>query len=293
MTHVPVLLQETIQYLDPQRGDFVIDGTVGAGGHARELLARIREDGTLLGLDLDRSHIEFLRNEFAGYRSAKFLQGNYADLPALLEKNGLGKANCLLLDLGFSSFHVDVSGRGFSFMKNEPLLMTYDDSAVPVRDLLKKMREEEIARILKEYGEERFATRIAKEIYSRERRAPITTSGELANAVVAAMPRGMRKNRGIHPATRTFQAFRIYANHELENLTLVLQRLPDILVSGGRIAIISFHSIEDRIAKYALRTLEQHSVLHIMTKKPITPTREEIKNNPRSRSAKLRAAKML
>jgi 16S rRNA (cytosine1402-N4)-methyltransferase len=224
------------------------------------------------------------------------LVGNYADLPEILVREKLGKANGLLLDLGFSSEQLQRSGRGFSFgeaSRDEPLLMTYDNSRPSARELLKNISEKELADMLAGLGGERYAKRIARAIVLRRRKKDgIVTSGDLADTVRAAVPKGYEHGR-IDPATRTFQALRIRANGELENLQKVLGSLENILISGGRVAVISFHSLEDRIVKQSFRAMAQESKLELFTKKPIIPSREEITANPRSRSAKLRTAKLI
>lgn len=297
MSHVPVLLQEVIEGLDPKRGAFFIDGTVGGGGHAREILARIGDEGTLLGVDRDPRMIEARKGEWGDQKNVVLAEGSYADLPEIMKaafagRSSVPKADGLLLDLGFSSEQLAGSGRGFSFNADEPLLMTYGDDAIPVHEILRKLDEEELARIIRELGGERMAKRVAHAICERERSVRILRSGELADIVRRALPKGYERGR-IDPATRTFQALRIYANHELENLETLIAEIPHILAPGGRVAIITFHSLEDRIVKTKFKSLEKEGMLEIITKKPIVPRREEIAGNPRSRSAKLRVAKKL
>jgi 16S rRNA (cytosine1402-N4)-methyltransferase len=293
--HEPVLLNEVLQYLDPQPGDFMIDGTVDGGGHAAAIMQKIMPGGTFLGVDWDKSMIR----ERAAHRShgdrEKYVHGNYAELPKILARGKLGKADGLLLDLGFSSEQLAHSGRGFSFAESaqeEPLLMTYDDKQTPVAELLRMLGEKELADIIFELGGERMSRRIARAIKEEERRQTILTSGALASVVRSAVPRGYEHGR-IDAATRTFQALRIYANGELENLKHILDNVEAILKPGGRIAIISFHSLEDRIVKQSFQTLSKQNTVEILTKKPVEAPREEEMQNPRSRSAKLRAARMI
>ncbi len=291
--HVPVLLQEVLKTLDPRPGDFVIDGTVGGGGHAAAILEKIGPSGRLLGLDLDLTMLTNCKMRIAPRRGVAFLAENYADLSEILGREKFGKANGLLLDLGFSSEQLERSGRGFSFSeasRHEPLLMTYKDSRMPVRETLQIISEKELEKTLSELGGEHYASRIARAIIDRERKRPIMTSGELADIVRAAVPKSYERGR-IDPATRTFQALRITANGELDNLKQVLGSLEKILTPGGRIVVMSFHSLEDRIVKQAFQTMAGESKLELFTKKPITPSREEIAANPRSRSAKLRAGR--
>jgi 16S rRNA (cytosine1402-N4)-methyltransferase len=195
------------------------------------------------------------------------------------------KASGVILDLGISSDELNHSGRGFTFQENEPLLMTYSDNEESVAEILKKTSEDELASIIKTYGEERYAGRIARAI---KEHMPIETTGQLADVITNAVPNGGKKYR-IHPATRTFMALRIYANRELENLETAIASLPHVMAPGGRVAIISFHSLEDRIVKHRFRDMARDGTITLLTKKPILPTEEEIKENPRARSAKLRA----
>jgi 16S rRNA (cytosine1402-N4)-methyltransferase len=293
--HKPVLLNEVITFLDPHPGDFIIDGTVDGGGHAAAIAERIGSDGTLLGLDWDERLLERTKTRFADHENVILLHGNYADLPEIMREHDLEKADGLLVDLGFSSEQLEASGRGFSFgeaSKNEPLLMTYDDSRTPVWQILREEDERSLANIIFEFGGERMSRRIAKAIKDHGRKQPIMTVGALAEVVRGALP-GKYEHGRIDPATRTFQAFRIYANGELENLKTLLKNLGDILKPGGRVAIISFHSAEDGIVKRAFRSLAKESKIEIITKKPVEASREEIKENPRSRSAKIRAARII
>lgn len=299
MEHVPVLLHEVITFLGPRPGDFIIDGTVDGGGHAREILGRITETGTLLGLDWDEALLAECRARIGGYKNAILVHGNYADLPRIMEEHAAElpatQADGLLVDLGFSSEQLEASGRGFSFgepSKDEPLLMTYDDSRPPVSDIIRSLTEEELANVIYELGGERHSRRIAKAIKERGRRKPIATSGELAETVRSAVPRGYERGR-IDAATRTFQALRIYANGELDNLNALLERLTDIVKPGGRAAIITFHSLEDRIVKEKFREMAKRGAAELVIKKPVPASREEIARNPRSRSAKLRVIKLL
>ncbi len=228
-----------------------------------------------------------MKEKIAANSKLILVRSNYADLPEILERENLPKADGLLLDLGFSSEQL-IAGRGFSFSgPEEPLLMTYDRYAVPVKSLIKQLNEPELAEIIKEFGEEHCVKRIAHAI--KHSRFQIETNKQLAEVVAKALPRNYEKGR-IHPATRTFLALRIYANQELENLKKLLDFSERILKIGGRIAIISFNSLEDRIVKNYFREKSKEGKMEILTKKPISPSIEETKQNPRSRSAKLRAA---
>jgi len=298
--HVPVLLEETITFLDPRPGDFIIDGTVDGGGHAREILGRITATGTLLGIDWDEALLAECKARIGGNKNVVLVHDNYANLPEILgsislENERLSRADGLLVDLGFSSEQLASSGRGFSFEEaaaNEPLLMTYDDSRRPVCAILREESEADLANIIFEFGGERLSRRIARVIKDQGRKKPIMTSGELVEVVRSAVPRGYEHGR-INPATRTFQALRIYANGELENLKTLLESLPTVMRSNGKAAVITFHSLEDRIVKHAFQAFAKEKKANILTKKPIGPTREEVHRNPRSRSAKLRVIQFI
>jgi 16S rRNA (cytosine1402-N4)-methyltransferase len=269
--HAPVLLKEVIETLNPKSGEFFVDGTYGGGGHAKAIQEKIGPEGKLLAIDWESTG------------------ENFADLAYLLVKKGLPKADGLILDLGISSDQLDLSGRGFSFQRDEPLLMNINPALPPAYEILRKLNEEELAKIIWEYSQEKFSRRIARSIKEQQKTKPIRTTKDLIEAIARAVPKNYERGR-IHPATRTFLALRIYVNHELENLERVLKDLPKILKSGGRVAIISFHSLEDRLVKNYFRDFQKVGKLKILTKKPITPSREEFQNNPRARSAKLRAA---
>lgn len=289
MAHIPVLLNETLRLLDPKPREFFIDGTFGGGGHSKAILNKIGSRGNLLVLDWDKRAIAKGKQELAYYKNVIFVNDNYVNLPNILQEKKLPKADGLLLDLGFSSDQLESLGKGFSFNRDEPLLMTYSNESTPVHRLLEKLSEKELAEIIWKLGEERFARKIASAIYFRQKQKPIKTSGELAEIIKGAVPGNYERGR-IHPATRTFQAFRIYANKELDNLDQTLKSLDNILNLGGRAGIISFHSLEDRLVKNNFRDSAKAGKLIILTKKPITANSEEIVRNPRSRSAKLRAA---
>ncbi|MEK7555359.1 MAG: 16S rRNA (cytosine(1402)-N(4))-methyltransferase RsmH [Patescibacteria group bacterium] len=300
--HTPVLLNETIEILNPQPGEFFIDGTIGSGGHAAEIFKRISPNGMLLGIDWDKAMIENVRQKISAISNFQFLisklilkNNNYANLPEILKNEKFGKADGLLIDLGFSSEQLDPpagGGRGFSFQKDEILDMRYsanndndDDNGITAAEVVNSFSEKDLADIIYKYGEERFSRRIAKKIVEERRKKRIITTFELAEIVNRAVPGRGRLN----PATKTFQALRIYVNKELENLETLLKNLYNIIKPKGRVAIISFHSLEDRLIKNYFRDMAKQGKAEILTKKPIRPTFEEIQINPRSRSAKLRA----
>lgn len=297
MIHKPVLKNEVMEILQPKSGEFFIDGTLGGGGHASLILEAIRPDGKLLVVDEDPKAIKEFeeKNQFiSGSDNAKIftVQDNFVNLPEILESRGLGYADGLLLDLGLSSDEIEYSGRGFTFQKNEPLFMTISDRYTPLRTLLKTMRENELAQIIKEYSDEKFARVIAAEIKKTLKQKSIDTTFDLREAILRAVPANYERGR-IDPATRTFQALRIYANHEMENIGNLIINLGKILKTGGRLAIITFHSVEDRVVKRALKNLADTGAIKLINKKVIEAGDDELRENPRSRSAKLRGAYVL
>jgi len=291
--HLPVLLNEVIEILNPKKGEFFIDGTVDGGGHAVVILEKIMPEGKFLGLDWDKEMIKIFKKKLISYHFPKnkviLVNENFKNIPMILKNKKLGKADGLLLDLGFSSEQLENSGRGFSFKKDEPLLMTYSDSQRPARDWLKILKEFELARIIYQFGEERYSRRIAHAIKNN---LPIETSKKLAELVRSVLPKNYEHGR-IHPATRTFQALRIFVNQEIENIQQVLLEIGNILKPSGRLAVVTFHSIEDRLVKNIFRDLAKKGKVEILTKKPVQPSQNEVYSNPRSRSAKLRALKVL
>ena len=290
MIHIPVLLKEVIELLDPRAGEIMVDGTAGAGGHAKEILKLIGNSGKLLLVDWDKKTVANLKEEMKKYKNIFLEQGNYSNLPEIMVENNFPKADGLLLDLGFSSDQLENSGKGFSFLKDEPLIMTYSDESEPLRDFLKRAKLPDLIEIIRKFGEERYAKKIAEAIFLKRKK--IETSRQLADIVRESVP-GSYEHGRIHPATRTFQAFRIYINKELDNLEKLVNSLAEILKPSGRVAIISFHSLEDRIVKINFKESEKKGRLKILTKKPIIAGFEEVTINPRARSAKLRGAIMV
>lgn len=281
MVHIPVLQKEVLQYLGPKPNENFIDCTIGEGGHARAILEAIQPRGRVLGIDWQ------IRIK-PGDKRLILSQGNFANLKEIAEKENFKNVSGILLDLGFSSWHIEESGRGFSFQRREPLDMRYDiNNQLTAEKIVNFWSKFEIEKILSEYGEERFAGQIAERIVEERKIRPIRNTFQLAELV----KKSVRGRDRINPATRTFQALRITVNDELNNLKHVLSQAKEILVPGGRLAIISFHSLEDRIVKNFLK--DNLMEMEILTKKPVTPSFAEIKSNPRSRSAKLRAAKKL
>ena len=254
MNHIPVLLKEVIKLLDPKEGKIMIDGTAGGGGHAKEILKLVGNSGRLLLVDWDKRAIASLKEEMKKYKNIFYKQGNYSNLLEIMAENNFPKADGLLLDLGFSSDQLENSGRGFSFLRDEPLLMTYSDESRPLRDFLKRSKLPDLIEIIRKFGEERHAKKIAEAIFIK--RKEIETSVQLADIIRESVPKSYEYGR-IHPATRTFQAFRIYINKELDNLENILHSLVEVLKPGGRVTIISFHSLEDRVVKINFKELEK------------------------------------
>ncbi len=303
-THIPVLLNETLELLAPARGGIFIDGTLGGGGHAQAVLSRLPESGRLIGIDRDWEAVRA-----AGERLASFggrftaLHGNFFDMKALLAEIGVTQVDGILLDLGVSSHQLDTSARGFSYKSEAPLDMRMDQGAsLSAKDVVNTYPEAELTRILFAYGEERFSRRIAERICSIREQYPIETTLQLAQIVRDAIP-GKYRNEPQHPARRTFQALRIEVNGELRGLDQAVEQACDLLQKGGRLCIITFHSLEDRIVKQAFRRFENPCTCppsapicicgkvpkaKILTKKPLTASAEEEAQNSRSTSAKLR-----
>lgn len=292
MAHVSVLLHEVLELLHPQHGEFAIDGTADGGGHSAAMLAAVGERGKLLSVDLDPEMAHGLAQRFSKFPNALVRESNYADIPAILEKEKLPSADVFLLDLGFSSNQLE-AGRGFAFESDEPLRMTYSPETPSVRDVIRQLTESELADVIYEFGEERYSRRIAAGIKERLKKGPpIETAKDLSDTIKSSVSRSYERGR-IHPATRTFQALRIFANDELGNLKKILDAIPSMMRSGGRVGIISFHSLEDRIVKNAFRDMQKEKKAEIITKKPVTASEQEIGENPRSRSAKLRCIRIL
>lgn len=285
-THIPVLLEETIEALAVQPGGRYIDGTLGAGGHALAILERSSPGGQLLGIDTDHEAIAAARARLEAYKSSTLLiNDNFANLRAIAIKYDFFPVHGILFDLGLSSLQLSSSGRGFSFQRDEPLDMRLSSSQeVTAADIVNTSSEAELAQLIRTFGEERYSHRIARHIVQER---PLKTTLELVGAIEQAI--GSRRGR-IHPATRTFQALRIAVNHELENLESALEQATSLLGFGGRLVVISYHSLDDRVVK---RFMRQEANLRLVYKKIITPSLAEIQFNPRSRSAKLRAAECI
>ena len=282
-----------------------MDGTLGLGGHSEQIAKRLTT-GRLIAIDRDKSALERAEERLAPYaQRISFVHGNFRDLPQLLANQGVDRANGMLFDLGVSSPQLDEAERGFSYMTDAPLDMRMDTSeSLTAWFIVNKWPEEKLKRILFEFGEERYAPRIAQAIVRRRAAAPIDTTGELVDVIRGAMPpQALREKQ--HPAKRSFQAIRIAVNDELASISELMDHAAELLAPGGRLAVISFHSLEDRIIKNAINARERgctcprdfpvctcgfHQTLKSITRKPILPTEQELAENPRSRSAKLRVA---
>ncbi len=289
--HIPVLVEEVMNLLRCEAHKTYVDATVGGGGHALEILKRASPDGIVIGIDWDEEAIAEAKGALAPFGDRiKIFRENFVRLPDLLEALNISEVDGILLDLGLSSLQLEKKERGFSLKGEGPLDMRMDQRINrTAADLLDGLSFQELESTLREFGEERWAKRIARAILQEREKKPVGTTQELRQIVHWAIPRRFHP-RKIDPATRTFQAFRIRVNEELENLRRVLETGWTFLKREGRICVISFHSLEDRMVKETFRRLDRDGVMRRITKKPITPSEEEKQRNPRSRSAKLRCA---
>ena len=291
-SHEPVMVAEVLALLAPSRGGLFVDCTVGLGGHGRALL----EGGAdrLLALDRDPSALALAREALSAFADrVELVHADYRELDRVLDERGIAAVSGALADLGVSSMQLDEEGRGFSFRRDEPLDMRMDRTRGPsAADLLRDAGEGELADVIFQFGEERYSRRVARGIVTARTEAPIDTTGRLAAIVRRAVPHyGYQR---IDPATRTFQALRIWVNRELDGLDAFLARAARRLLAGARLAVITFHSLEDRIVKHTFRAIEKADEgLRIVTKRPLSPAEEEVERNPRARSAKLRAIERL
>lgn len=307
--HISVLYDEVLAFLSPRPGGIYVDGTLGGAGHARGILEASSPDGILLGFDRDREALDTAAVKLAAYgKRVKLFHENFSALPDVLVREGIGSIDGLVLDIGVSSHQLDTAERGFSFQQDAPLDMRMDGSSgMTAADLINTLSEKELELIIREFGEERWARRIAAAIVAARQIEPIATTLRLADLVKGAIPRARWETR-LHPATRTFQAIRIAVNEELESLERGLAAGIESLKKGGRIVVISFHSLEDRIVKNVFNEYSRGCVcpksiprcvcgrvpvLRKLTGKPVVAGTKELDENPRSRSAKLRAAEKL
>lgn len=285
--HIPVLLNEILENLNPQSNENFIDCTLNGGGHTKEILKRIAPEGKVLGVEWDKEIYENIQKQ--NIDRLIVVNDSYANLKNIVEANDFKNISGILFDLGMSSYQIDEEQKGFSFLKNEPLLMAYGNTGRTAIQVVNEYSENDLEKIIEEYGEENFARKIAKKIVETRKIKPIKTTLELVEAIKQGIP-PQHRNQNIHFATRTFQAIRIEVNEELKNIETVLPQAIEVLNPGGRLAIISFHSLEDRIVKNFFKDQEKQNKIKIITDKPITATEEELLNNPRARSSKLRVA---
>ncbi len=302
--HVPVLLDEVIDGLNLQPSGVYVDGTLGGAGHSSQIAARLGTGGRLIGIDQDRDAIAAASERLAAYGDmVTIVHDNYEHIPQILQQLGISSVNGILLDIGVSSYQLDNPERGFSYNSDEPLDMRMDqESPVTAADIVNERSQEELTRILRDYGEERYAAGIARRIVQERENRPFTTTGDLVRVIRASVPMKMQEKYG-NPCKRSFQAIRIACNRELDVLQDSIDQLIDLLAPGGRLCIITFHSLEDRIVKNAFRRNEnpctcppefpvcvcgRKSKGKVITKKPIVPSEDELERNKRAASSKLR-----
>jgi 16S rRNA (cytosine1402-N4)-methyltransferase len=288
--HDPVLLRETLELLNLRPGAVVVDCTLGRGGHAAAMAERIAPDGVVLALDADPRNLEFARERLAGAPARiRFFHANFAELGEVLEQAAMPKVDGILADLGISTNQLFDPRYGLSFGEAMPLDMRIDPrTRRTAADLVNTLPERDLADVLYNLAQERYSRRIARKIADARRFSPIMTTDRLAELVRSAIPSRGGPPSKIDPATKTFMALRMAVNQEVENLAALLEQAPRLLRQGGRVAVISFHSTEDRMVKQAFRSAEQAGLLRALTKKPLAPADDELAQNPRSRSAKLR-----
>ncbi len=308
-THKPVLLTEVLTWLSPQSGGIYVDCTLGGGGHSIGILEQSAPEGKLVGIDQDLDAIEAARSNLAAYGDRMVLvKDNFYHLPQVLDHLEIAKVNGVLIDLGVSSYQLDNPARGFSYMQDAPLDMRMDqESLYDAKKVVNGRSERELTEIIRQYGEERYAARIAAHIVKEREKAPLETTGKLVEIIKKAIPAKARRD-GPHPAKRTFQALRIEVNNELGIIKETLRTAVDRLVAGGRLCVISFHSLEDRLVKETMRNLAHpctcprdfpvcvcgnKPLVKEMVPKGIVPTEDELLSNPRARSARLRIAEKL
>lgn len=306
--HVPVLKNEAIMGLNIDPSGTYVDGTFGGGGHAMEIISRLNGSGRFIGIDQDQDAIENGRTMLQKYTNTQLVRDNFSHILQILDSLHITAVDGILLDIGVSSHQLDTGERGFSYMQEAELDMRMDQrSPLTAEKVVNTYSQEDLTRVIRDYGEERWASRIAQFIVTERKRQPIVTTTQLVDVIKAAIPAGARKN-GPHPAKRTFQALRIEVNNELGILEQSIRDMVSVLAPGGRICIITFHSLEDRIVKQTFKNLENPCTcppefpvcvcgkkpsIRVITRKPIEPSERELEENPRSRSAKLRIAEKI
>ena len=291
-SHVSVMVTEVMEALDLQPGETVVDGTVGLGGHSREIAAAIKPGGRLIAMDWDKEMLAIAESNLQNAEvSVDFYRGDYRELPEAISSVGLETVDGILMDLGLNNAQIEDESRGISFKNDAPLDMRMDRTRdLTAEEVVNEYSAHDIERILLEYGDERWARRIAQVIVDRRKQQRIETTLQLVDCILAAVPAAMRDKR-IHPATRTFQALRIYVNRELDGLQEAIMENAKRLAPKGRMSVLSYHSGEDRAVKRAFRTLSDSGEFELVNKKPLTPSDTEVATNPKSRSAKLRSIK--
>jgi len=289
--HVPVMKSEALQLLRPRGEGWIVDASVGLGGHAEAIVSTQGFTGRLLGLDRDADALAIARRRLEPFQDrVRLRHAEFADLGAVLSREGLGRIDGLLIDLGVSSMQLENPDRGFSLLRDGPIDMRMDPSrGETVAQLLGRLGAHDLETILREYGEERYAGRIARAIIEAQRAGRLHSTGELADVIARAV-RQRPGSRRLHPATRSFMAMRLFVNRELDQLKQVMMQAPDVLNAGGRLVVIAYHSLEDRITKQTLRAQARQGVWELLTPKPLRPSLDEVRANPRCRSGRLRAA---
>lgn len=305
--HIPVMIPEVLRYLNCKPGKIYVDGTLGGSGHAKEICRNISPGGVFIGIDQDVDAIKNAKDVLKSFDlTVRLFHGNFVDLPEFLRQLKIKGVDGILLDLGISLHQIESSGRGFSFLRDEPLDMRMNTALkTTAEDLINRMDEKGLKKIFREYGEERWAGKIAKNIARSRKQKAIRSSSQLARIVCDAVPKSTSFHQKIHPATRVFMALRIAVNKELEVLDVFMENVADLLNPEARLCVLSFHSLEDRIVKHRLKALEKGcvcppdfpecvcnrtSILRLLTKKVVRPSKEEIERNPMARSTRLRAA---
>lgn len=294
VNHVSVMPAEVLEYLDPQPGQCLLDGTLGLAGHAQLISQKIGPKGHLIGIDQDKQSLAKAKERLSFFQGRLDLcHSNFSGFDEVLKQLAVAKVDGMIFDLGISSFQLDNLERGFSFKSDGPLDMRMDQSgSMTAGDLVNELSEVELADVIFQYGEERFSRRIARGIIQFRQQKPFETVQELEQVIFSSVPAFYRRQK-IHPATRTFQALRIAVNKELDSLQTMLGKFPEYLREGGRIAVISFHSLEDRLVKERFRELSRLGNVEIISKKPLRPGEDEVRMNSRSRSARLRVAERI
>ena len=287
--HIPVMLKEVTEMLRPQHDGIYVDATVGLGGHAEGIL-QYAHGCTLIGIDRDETALEIARERLSKYINVHLVSDNFSNMKKVVNSFGVTKVNGILLDTGVSTLHLKSEGRGFSFLKDEPLDMRMNkNQELSAQEVVNKYSEKDLAAIIWQYGEERFSRKIARAIVQARKKKPITSCKELSEIIEKTV-----RGRGrIHPATRTFQAIRIEVNKELEELSAAVEAGAELLQTGARFCVLSYHSLEDRIIKNAFKKLAKDGLFNIITRKPLVPSREEQRSNPSSRSAKFRVGEKI